>query len=81
MQIWAVVVAHTLLGLSAARCGIIFRLISCLTCSFLEEKPMSNYKKSGWKSLSRSQKFFYGLSILLILSMVLGSVASIGAGF
>ncbi len=42
---------------------------------------MSNYKKSGWKSLSRSQKFFYGLSILIILSMVLGSVASIGAGF
>jgi len=41
---------------------------------------MSNYKKTGWKSLSVSQKFFYGLSILIILSMVLGSVASIFSG-
>jgi hypothetical protein len=42
---------------------------------------MSNYKKTGWKSLTRSQKFFYALSILIILSMVLGSIASVFSGF
>ena len=42
---------------------------------------MSNNKKTGWRSFSRSQKFFYGLSILIILSMVLGSVASLLPGF
>ena len=42
---------------------------------------MSNQKKTGWKALNRSEKFFYGLSILVILSMVLGSIASVFSGF
>ena len=36
---------------------------------------MSNRKKTGWASFSRNQKFFYILSLLLVISMVLGLVS------
>lgn len=36
---------------------------------------MSNNRKSGWGSFSLSQKIFYIISLLLVLSMVLGLVS------
>ncbi len=36
---------------------------------------MSHKRKTGWAALSRSQKIFYIVSLLLIASMVLGTVA------
>ncbi len=37
---------------------------------------MSQKRKTGWAALSRSQKIFYIVSMLLIASMVLGTVAA-----
>jgi cell division protein FtsL len=36
---------------------------------------MSNKRKSGWAGFSTSQKIFYIVSLLLVLSMVLGLVS------